>query len=47
MFSEGRESMEAGPATRQIERYYREKLDRRPGRSGPGASLLGQAFALN
>jgi len=38
---------EAGLVARQIERYYQEKLDRRPDRNGPGALLTEQMFSLN
>ncbi|MBN1896907.1 MAG: hypothetical protein JW789_04260 [Candidatus Aenigmarchaeota archaeon] len=41
------DAVEAGPVTRQIERYYQEKLDERPGRNGPNAGLLEQMLSLN
>ncbi len=41
------DAVEAGPVTRQIERYYQEKLDKRPGRNGPSASLFEQMLSLN
>ena len=47
MNSEISETIEAGPVTKWIERYYQEKLDKRPGRNGPTASLLEQMYSLN
>jgi hypothetical protein len=41
-------AVEAGPATDWIERYWNEKLDRRPKREGMKAlGLLEQMFSLN
>ncbi len=42
------ETVDAGPVTRWIEKYYEEKLDRRPQKTGgPSAGLLEQMFSLN
>ncbi len=45
----GNLEVEAGPASDWIERYYQEKLDRRPKRGGMEAActLLGHMLYLN
>ena len=41
------QAVEMGLITKSIERYYEEKLDKRPRRDGFTASLAEQMFALN
>jgi hypothetical protein len=43
------EAVDAGPASDAIERYWQEKLDRRPRREGMDAAavLLEQMLSLN